>query len=91
MRCGRAKSGTERFLSIPPLGILHFDEKGNIVSYNKQLLKILAATKRQLPGLNLLQSLRADAMQAAVEKRYRVRLAITKGIIVLFTVISSSR
>lgn len=49
-----------------PLGILHFDLKGKIVSFNKQLLKILDVTEEQIMGFNMLQSPRDDAMQAAV-------------------------
>ena len=51
-----------------PLGILHFDQKGNIVSYNKQFLAILGATKEQVRGFNMLQSLQDDAMRVAVVK-----------------------
>lgn len=51
-----------------PLGILHFDQKGKIVSYNRQFLKILGANEEQLVGFNMLQSLRDEAMQAAVAK-----------------------
>lgn len=51
-----------------PLGILHFDQKGNIVSCNKQFSKITGGTKEKVIGLNMLQSLRDEAMHAAVVK-----------------------
>lgn len=49
-----------------PLGILHFGQKGNIVDFNRQFLKIIGATEHQLKEFNVLKSLRDDAMQAAV-------------------------
>jgi len=49
-----------------PLGVLHFDQRGRIVSCNKQILKILGATRQQIMAFNLLESLPDDAMRAAV-------------------------
>ncbi len=51
-----------------PLGILHFDQKGNIINYNTQLLRILGVSRQQVVGFNLLKSTRDDAMRAAVLK-----------------------
>ena len=62
-----------------PLGILHFDMSGTIVSYNKQLLKILGATKEQLTNFNMLQSLRDDPMRAAVAKALSGEIAQYEG------------
>lgn len=65
------RQSEERFRVIfehSPLGILHFDQKGNIISHNRQFLRILGATKEQIKGFNMLQSLRDEAMQEAVEK-----------------------
>ena len=50
-----------------PLGILQLDPKGNVISYNRQLLEILGLTGEQIKGFNLLRSLRDDDMRAAVE------------------------
>lgn len=51
-----------------PLGILHFDQKGNIINYNTQLLRILGVSRQQFAGFNMLQPTRDDAMRAAVLK-----------------------
>ncbi len=49
-----------------PLGILHFDQNGNITACNDTILKIWGSCREKLIGFNLMNSLKNKKMKAAV-------------------------
>lgn len=76
------KESEERYRMIfehSPLGILHFDRTGTVVSCNKRILKILGTHKKKLIGFNMLQSLRDEAMRSAVVKALSGKIGYFEG------------
>jgi PAS domain S-box-containing protein len=49
-----------------PLGILHFDQNGNITACNETILRIWGSCREKLIGFNLMNSLKNKRMKAAV-------------------------
>ena len=49
-----------------PLGILHFDQNGNITACNDTILRIWGSCREKLIGFNLMNSLKNKKMKAAV-------------------------
>ena len=49
-----------------PLGILHFDQNGNITACNDTILRIWGSCREKLIGFNLMNSLKNKRMKAAV-------------------------
>jgi len=56
-----------------PIGIIHFDEKGNITNANPKLFKILGTSKETLAGVNIFSKLKDEKLKEAIQ------LALTNG------------
>ncbi len=70
------KSLSLHFFQHSPLGVLHFDEQGQITDCNSKLLDILGVERSNLLGYRMLdRSADRDVAQAvkdALEKRHRL-------------------
>lgn len=62
-----------------PIGIIHLDRQGTIVSCNEQFLKMLGTTRDKVIGFNTLASLENDRMRQAVIDAFQGRTGHYEG------------
>ncbi len=62
-----------------PIGIIHLDRRGTIVSCNEQFLKMLGTTRDKVIGFNTLASLEDDRMRQAVIDAFQGRIGHYEG------------
>lgn len=54
-----------------PIGILHFQENGDVTDCNEKFAEIIGASKKKVTNFNLLKQLKDKKMKAAIEKTLR--------------------
>ncbi|MDD3581903.1 MAG: PAS domain S-box protein [Desulfobacca sp.] len=65
--------------SHSPLGIMHFNQQGIIVACNDKFVEIMGSSKPAIIGFNMLESIRDEAMHAAVMTALRGELGQYEG------------